>query len=144
VILSRSAFPIADRLSLKLDLGAGPDPIASGKRMITDGACDVEAADYVRKHPPLPTEGRRMPPMDDPYEDPMQGRTIGHDPAADLTRGCEAGEDTSDDPTQGARIEAAPDEDATRGREIGEAPYNDPTQRREVCSEPSEDPTEAR
>src|SRR5437660_1653772 len=41
-----------------------------------------------------------MPPMNDPYDDPMQGRTLEHDLADDLTLGREMGEDTFDDPTQ--------------------------------------------
>jgi adenylosuccinate synthase len=49
-MLSRSAFPIAGAHGVKLDLAAGTDPIATSERTITGDACDVEAADYVRKH----------------------------------------------------------------------------------------------
>jgi hypothetical protein len=76
-------------------------------------------------------KGRRMPTMNDPYEDPMQGRTVGHDPGDDVTQGREVDEDTFDDPTQGTRAEPAPDEDPTQGGEVGEAPNDDPAQGRE-------------
>jgi hypothetical protein len=49
VMLSRPAFPIA-ATSLKRDLAAGSDPITTSEPSIADGACDVEATDYVRKH----------------------------------------------------------------------------------------------
>jgi hypothetical protein len=92
----------------------------------------------------LAKRGRRMTPMNDPYEDPTKGRTVGDDVADDLTQGRDVGEDTFDDPTQGTGVEPAPAEDPTQGREVGEVHYDDPTQGREVGSDPSENPTQAR
>lgn len=50
--------------------------------------------------------------LNDRYEDPTQGITIGHQPDEDPTRGREVGSDPEDDPTQ--------------GREVGSDPYEDP------------------
>ena len=52
--------------------------------------------------------------------------------------------DPSEDPTQGRRVGHNPDEDPTQGREVGEDPYDDPTQGREISSDPYEDPTRGR
>ena len=92
----------------------------------------------------LAKKDRRMPPISDPYEDPMHCRTVGHDAADDLTPGREVGEDTFDHPTQGTGIEPAPDEDPMRGREIGEGSDDGPTQGCEVGSDRYEDPTKPR
>jgi hypothetical protein len=49
---------------------------------------------------PLAKKGRRMPPMNDPHKDLMQGRVVGHDPADDPTQGRELSSDPSEDPTE--------------------------------------------
>jgi hypothetical protein len=85
-----------------------------------------------------------MPRLNDPSEDPTQGRRVGHDPDEDATQGREVGEDPYEDPTQGRRVGHDPDEDPTQGREVGEDPYDDPTQGREISSDPYEDPTRGR
>jgi hypothetical protein len=142
-MLSRSAFAIAAARP-KLDRRAENDPIASSERAIAHGACDAEAPEYVPQAPPVAKKGRRMPPTNNPYGDPMQGRTVGHDPADDLTQGREVGEHTFDDPTHGTGLEPTPDEDTSHGREVSEAPYDDPAQGREVGSGRYEDPTKSR
>lgn len=104
--------------------------------LVTPKRLTTFASTTVSERPP-------MPPMNDPYEDPMQGRTVGHEPADDLTLGREVGEDILNDPTHGAGVGHAPDENRTQGCEIGEASYDDPTQGREVGSDRDEDPIEA-
>lgn len=140
-MLSRSAFPIAagsnliaasEQIRSRVANARSPMVLVASRRLVTLHA------------PPSAKKGRRMPSMNDPYEDPTQGRSVGHGPAHDVTQGREVGADTFDDPTQGIGVEPAPDEDPTQGGEAGEAPYDDPTQGREVGSGPSEDPTEAR
>jgi hypothetical protein len=53
-------------------------------------------------------EGRRMPPSNDPYEDLMQGRIVGHDLSDDLTQGREVGEDTFGGPAHGTEVDTVP------------------------------------
>lgn len=84
----------------------------------------------------LVKKDRRMPPISDPYKDPMHCRTVGHDAADDLTQSREVGEDTFDHPTQGTGIEPAPDGEPTRGREVAKESYDDPTQGRRSRQRP--------